>query len=106
MGRARRWPRSDTGPARRARSRSRSRSGSALDPAPGRRYADGPTNGQEGTILRSTGEPKPQLRGRRTQTDALDRLVSRARGGTSGAVALRGEAGIGKTALLDYLADH
>ncbi|MCO8276224.1 AAA family ATPase [Actinoplanes sp. TRM 88003] len=41
------------------------------------------------------------LVGRRAERDALERLLTAARGGRSGAVVVRGEAGIGKTALLD-----
>ena len=48
--------------------------------------------------------PEQRLRGRRTQCQVLDRLVASARSGESGVVVLRGEAGVGKTALLDYLA--
>ncbi|WP_421733169.1 AAA family ATPase [Cellulomonas sp.] len=45
-----------------------------------------------------------QLRGRGSECAALDAHVEAARGGDSRAVVLRGEAGIGKTALLDYVA--
>jgi len=44
------------------------------------------------------------LYGRGNETVALDALVARAREGAGGAMLLRGEAGIGKTALLDYVA--
>ncbi|MGI5380083.1 ATP-binding protein [Streptomyces sp. CA-251387] len=44
------------------------------------------------------------LYGRSTELAALEDLVARARGGRSGALVLRGEAGIGKTALLDRAA--
>ena len=44
------------------------------------------------------------LRGRSNECAALDAFVESARAGESRAVVLRGEAGIGKTALLDYLA--
>ena len=44
------------------------------------------------------------LHGRRGECDLLDRLVTAARAGESQVLVLRGEPGIGKTALLDYLA--
>ena len=42
------------------------------------------------------------VRGRREECSVLDRLLERARAGQSGVVVLRGEAGVGKTALLGY----
>src|SRR6267143_4738348 len=39
---------------------------------------------------------------RRTERSALDSLLAAARGGMGSALVLRGEPGIGKTALLDY----
>jgi DNA-binding CsgD family transcriptional regulator/tetratricopeptide (TPR) repeat protein len=45
------------------------------------------------------------LRGRSAECATLDRLVASVRVGESRALVLRGEAGIGKTALLDYLAE-
>jgi DNA-binding CsgD family transcriptional regulator len=42
------------------------------------------------------------LRGRDDERAALDRLLEEARAGQSGALVLRGEAGVGKTALLEY----
>ncbi|MEO8185571.1 MAG: AAA family ATPase [Deltaproteobacteria bacterium] len=51
----------------------------------------------------SSFEPEPALRGRLSECDVLDRLVAGARAGQSGVVVLRGEAGVGKTALLKYL---
>jgi DNA-binding CsgD family transcriptional regulator len=42
------------------------------------------------------------LRGRRAECLALDRLLERARVGRSGVLVVRGEAGVGKTALLEY----
>ena len=50
--------------------------------------------------------PRPTLRGRRAETEALDGLLERARGGESGALVLRGEPGIGKTALLDHVVER
>jgi DNA-binding CsgD family transcriptional regulator len=44
-----------------------------------------------------------RLWGRHDECERLDRLLADARGGTSGALVLLGEAGVGKTALLDYL---
>jgi DNA-binding CsgD family transcriptional regulator len=46
------------------------------------------------------------LQGRHSERHALDRLVSGARAGTSGALVVRGEAGVGKSVLLDYLLVH
>ena len=45
----------------------------------------------------------PELRGRRSECESLDRLLEDVRGGQSRVLVLRGEAGVGKTALLDYL---
>src|SRR3954468_15735404 len=42
------------------------------------------------------------LRGRRSECEALDRLLGGVRGGRSAALVVRGQAGIGKTALLEY----
>jgi DNA-binding CsgD family transcriptional regulator len=50
--------------------------------------------------------PAGELRGRRRECDLLDRLLDVVRGGKSRALVLRGEPGVGKTALLDYLAEH
>jgi DNA-binding CsgD family transcriptional regulator len=44
------------------------------------------------------------LYGRATERSAIDRLLARARAGRSGVLIIRGEAGVGKTALLDYAA--
>jgi DNA-binding CsgD family transcriptional regulator len=43
------------------------------------------------------------LRGRRHECEALEGLLETVRGGTSQALVVRGEAGAGKTALLEYL---
>ncbi len=45
------------------------------------------------------------LYGRTTEQERLTQLVAAARAGCSGALLVRGEAGIGKTALLDWLAE-
>src|SRR5215216_671425 len=54
----------------------------------------------------SSGDPGLRLRGRRRECEALDRLVTMVRAGRSAVLVLRGEAGIGKTALLDYLSER
>ena len=54
----------------------------------------------------STTEGNPRLRGRRAECEALDEVVARARAGQSSALVLRGQPGIGKTALLEYLVTH
>ena len=46
------------------------------------------------------------LQGRQMQQAAIDALLGQAEAGASGALVLRGEPGIGKTALLDYAADR
>jgi len=51
-------------------------------------------------------EHTTRLLGRRSECEALDRLVADAFAGKSGVLVLRGEAGVGKTALLRYLAGH
>jgi DNA-binding CsgD family transcriptional regulator len=51
-------------------------------------------------------EPRPGLRGRRVECGVLEGLLEQARAGLSGVLVLRGEAGVGKTALLDHLADQ
>jgi hypothetical protein len=45
-----------------------------------------------------------QLLGRRAERDVLDRLLEAVRAGESRALVVRGEPGVGKTALLQYLA--
>jgi hypothetical protein len=47
-----------------------------------------------------------QLRGRRRECELLDRLIEAACAGESRTLVVRGEPGVGKTALLDYLAEH
>jgi DNA-binding CsgD family transcriptional regulator len=47
-----------------------------------------------------------ELAGRRSECEVLDRLIEAVRGGESRALVVRGEPGEGKTALLDYVADH
>ena len=46
------------------------------------------------------------LRGRVHECEVLDRLLDAVRGGESGALVVRGEPGVGKPALLDYVAER
>src|SRR5215475_5211128 len=46
----------------------------------------------------------PVLLGRAAERQALDRLLANVRGGQSAVIVIRGEAGVGKTALLHYCA--
>jgi DNA-binding CsgD family transcriptional regulator len=46
------------------------------------------------------------LRGRTSECRALDRLLESARAGLSATLVLRGEPGVGKTALLDYIVER
>src|SRR3954452_138375 len=46
------------------------------------------------------------LRGRASERELLDRLLANVRGGQSAILVIRGEPGIGKTALLQYAAGH
>lgn len=48
-------------------------------------------------------QPGPGLRGRRSEREALDRLLEGVRADQSRVLVLRGESGVGKTALFDYL---
>ena len=47
-----------------------------------------------------------RLTGRRSESDVLDALVDAVRAGESRALVVRGEPGVGKSALLEYLAEH
>jgi hypothetical protein len=50
--------------------------------------------------------PTGELRGRRRECGVLDQLMDAVRGGEGRALVVRGEPGVGKTALLDYLAEQ
>jgi DNA-binding CsgD family transcriptional regulator len=54
----------------------------------------------------SSSERGQGLRGRRSECEALDRLLADVRAGQSRVLVLRGEAGIGKTALVHYLVER
>jgi DNA-binding CsgD family transcriptional regulator/tetratricopeptide (TPR) repeat protein len=64
----------------------------------------GGSDGSRTPALR-TPRPAETLRGRRTECETLDRLLESVRAGQSGALVVRGDAGIGKTALLEYAID-
>src|SRR5580693_7339339 len=51
-------------------------------------------------------ERAAELRGRLRELGFLDQLIDAVRAGESRALVLAGEAGVGKTALLDYVAGH
>jgi DNA-binding CsgD family transcriptional regulator len=53
----------------------------------------------------SEGAALTEFLGRHAEREAVDSILSRARTGRSGALVVRGQAGIGKTALLDHLRD-
>src|SRR5947209_19911351 len=46
------------------------------------------------------------LRGRHNERDVLNRQLQRVRAGESSVLVVRGEAGVGKTALLEYVAER
>jgi hypothetical protein len=50
--------------------------------------------------------PQRRLLGRRSETTALDRLLEVVRAGESRALVIRGEPGVGKTALLEYVVER
>jgi len=54
----------------------------------------------------SSGHPRSVLRGRRSECEALARLLEAVRAGRSSVLVLRGEAGCGKSALLDYMLER
>src|SRR3954466_15129102 len=50
--------------------------------------------------------PQPGLLGRRSETATLEQLLEAVRTGESRALAIRGDPGVGKTALLEYVAEQ
>src|SRR6476619_2497891 len=54
----------------------------------------------------SSGDPGTGLLDRRSERAVVDRLLDRARAGNSAVLVVRGEAGIGKTVVLDYAASR
>jgi DNA-binding CsgD family transcriptional regulator len=59
---------------------------------------------EEGGLV--SGTPSSGLKGRDRETAYLDRFVAELRSGSSRAIVVHGEAGVGKSALLEYLAQH
>ena len=57
-------------------------------------------------LIDRQGYDRRVLHGRRGECAVLDELVARARGGRSAVLVIRGEAGIGKSALLGYAAEQ
>src|SRR3954454_13771784 len=54
----------------------------------------------------ATDTPQRGLLGRRSETKTLDRLLDAVRAGKSRALVIRGDPGVGKTALLDYVVER
>ena len=61
---------------------------------------------RESALVAEAGTGRPTLLGRRAECEALDRLLTDALAGRSRVAVLRGEAGVGKSALLGYLSDR
>nr|WP_082929277.1 LuxR family transcriptional regulator [Mycobacterium sp. 852013-51886_SCH5428379] len=66
--------------------------------------ASSPVGGNE-VAVRVRTERRAGLLGRHTECDSIDRLLAEASAGRSGVLVVRGEAGIGKSALLQYARD-
>jgi DNA-binding CsgD family transcriptional regulator len=72
-------------------------------PVPTHALAHGDTEAVALVRAIATGDSEPGLRGRRRESRALYRLLASVRAGQSGVLVLRGESGVGKSALLEYL---
>ena len=60
--------------------------------------------GRLGSAERMAAPPPQAFRGRTSEREALDRLLENVRSGQSAVLVVRGEAGVGKTALLRFAA--
>ena len=61
---------------------------------------------QEGTRVAAAGRQTARLLGRRTECAALDRVLEETRASRSSVLVVRGESGVGKSVLLDYVAEQ
>src|SRR5215469_6283350 len=61
-------------------------------------------SGGRGLTDSSRSRKLPSLYGRRRECAVLDELLVQVRGGRSAVLVIRGEVGVGKTALLEYVA--
>lgn len=66
-------------------------------------HADRPGSEARTVVAMSSSGPRRGLRGRRDECAALDRLLTDSTAGRSQVLVLRGEAGIGKSALVEHL---
>jgi hypothetical protein len=57
-------------------------------------------------VVMPDGEARPRRRGPRRECESLDQVLADVRAGHSRVLVLRGEAGVGKTALLDYVQER
>jgi DNA-binding CsgD family transcriptional regulator len=80
-------------------------SATAQEPVRTGRYGVGRQAGGP-SAASTTGGPAPRLWGRQNECAALDRLLDEVRAESSPVLVLRGEAGVGKTALLEYLLER
>jgi DNA-binding CsgD family transcriptional regulator len=76
----------------------------ALVCLPGRRFLSERASSILGQVATSIHSPAPVLRGRAVECATIDELLEAVRKGQSGVLVIRGEAGIGKSALLDFAA--
>src|SRR5437764_6925384 len=84
-----------------------SASGNPLAPVDARARALAPARPwTPGRLLAPMEDHRPALLGRSSERQVLDRLLENVRRGESAVRVIRGEAGVGKTALLRYAAEQ